>query len=148
VSDRVLVIDDSLHPRLARELRNRGRRSRHIEDLALRSSLDPQVLRSVFSHFDDPVLITGDDDMPAEHAGVIASVGATIATIRHWTQKESRIGTWEGQQHRTEEEWDQEIVHRWAHVMQLQRTGSIRRYGLAKHGIWKPLPKKRRRQRA
>lgn len=143
MSDRVLVIDENLNPRLARELRHRGRRASAVEDLRLKSALDPELIRRVFLFFDDPVLVTGDDDMPAEHSAVLASVSATVATIRSWNAKDADIGSWEGQKHRTEDEWSQEIVHRWAQAMQAQRTGTIRRYGPHSHATWRP-PRRRR----
>jgi hypothetical protein len=138
MSDRVLVIDENLNPRLARELRNRGRRARPVEDLAMKSALDPELIRRVFAFFDDPVLVTADDAMPAEHGDVLKSVQATIATVRPWDALHADIGDWEGQKHRTEEEWSQEVVHRWAHRMQTQQRGTWRRYSVNSHSLWRP----------
>jgi hypothetical protein len=138
MSGRILVIDENLNPQLARDLRRRGRRSRAVEDLGLKSTLDPELIQKVFQLYDDPVLVTADDSMPAEHANVISSVNATIATIKRWDRAEAYVGDWEGQLHRSEEEWSQEIVHRWAHAMQRQQTGSVRRYGVASHAQWRP----------
>jgi hypothetical protein len=137
VSARVLVIDENLNPRLARELRHRGRRSRTVEDLGLKSALDADLIRRVFALFDDPVLVTADDSMPAEHEEVLRSVDATIATLRPWTPTAADVGRWEGQDHRSEEEWLQEIVHRWAHAMQTQDRGTFRRYGPRSSAPWR-----------
>jgi hypothetical protein len=144
MSDRVLVIDSDLNLRLAKELRNRGRRSRAVEELGLKGSLDPVVIQKVFVLYDDPVLVTGDDDMPAEHATELASVSATVAVVHPWNEEKAHIGKWEGQDHRREDEWEAEIVHRWAHVIQLQRTGTIRRYSVNSYGDWKPKRRSRR----
>lgn len=141
MSERVLVIDENLNPRLARELRNRGRRSRAIEDLGLKSALDAELIRKVFALFEDPVLITADDSMPAEHESVLLSVRATVATLRPWHAKAAHVGDWEGQTHRSEEEWSQEIVHRWAHTMQTQTPGTFRRYGPNSNATWR-LPRR------
>jgi hypothetical protein len=137
MSDRVLVIDENLNPRLARELRNRGRRAVAVEDLRLKSALDPELIEKVFELYDGPVLITADDAMPAEHGALLAKVQATLAVVKPWVREEAHSGNWEGQDHRSEEEWSQEIVHRWAHTIQAQRAGTIRRYSVASHAIWR-----------
>jgi hypothetical protein len=74
----------------------------------------------------EPVLVTGDDDMPGEHQGLVAQLEVTIATV------DGRLGPGWGRQ-----EWKKEIVHRWAHSMQLQTPGTIRRYSVAKHHAWR-----------
>jgi predicted nuclease of predicted toxin-antitoxin system len=146
MSDRVLVFDADLNPRLARELRNRGRRASSIEELRLKGALDPDVIAKVFAFFTDPVLVTGDDGMPAEHASNLTAVNATVAVVHPWDKETADIGSWEGQAHRTEDEWEAEIVHRWAHLIQEQRTGTIRRYAVNSYGDWKPRRKTRRRR--
>lgn len=135
---RVMVIDEDLNERLARELRNRGRRARAVTEIGLRGEHDTTVLRKVFELFDDVILITGDDSMPADHAGTLSSIGATVATVTPWDEDTAYVGTWEGRTRRNEEEWEQEIVHRWAHAMEDQTSGSVRRYALLRHGVWKP----------
>jgi len=133
-----MVIDEDLNERLARELRNRGRRARAVTEIGLRGEHDTTVLRKVFDLFEDVILVTGDDSMPADHAGTIHAIAATVATVMPWTAKIADVGTWEGRVHRNEEEWEQEIVHRWAHAMEHQAPGSVRRYTLLRHGVWKP----------
>ena len=146
MSDRVLVFDADLNPRLARECRNRGRRASSVEELRLKGALDPEVIARAFAFFPDAVLVTGDDGMPAEHAAALAAVNATVAVIRPWSRKAAHIGSWEGQEHRNEDEWEAEIVHRWAHLIQAQRTGTIRRYSANTYGDWKPKRRSRRRR--
>jgi Domain of unknown function (DUF5615) len=145
VLSRVLVIDESLNPRLAKELRNRGRHARPVQDLGLKGASDAELIRRVFGLYDDPVLVTADDFMPAEHAGVLLSVNATVATIRPWIESMALTDEWGGERRRNQGEWEEEIVHRWVHVMQIQRTGTTRRYGLAANAIWR---RPRRRARA
>lgn len=127
MSERVLVIDEDLPPNLANALLKRGRRATSLQDLRLKSSLDPDVIRKVFAigFFDDPVLITGDDDMPAEHASVLDEVTATVAVVKPWSRDEAFVSRWEGQDHRGEDEWEHEIVQRWAHSIQTQPTGTV-----------------------
>jgi hypothetical protein len=147
MSDRVLVFDADLNPRLARECRNRGRRAASVEELRLKGALDPEVIEAVFGRFfDDPVLVTGDDGMPAEHAAALKAVNATVAVIEPWDKETATIGNWEGQEHRNEDEWEAEIVHRWGHLIQTQRRGTIRRYSASSYGLWKPRRGKRRRR--
>jgi hypothetical protein len=116
-----------------------------IEELRLKGTLDPEVIRKVFQLFDHPVLITGDDGMPAEHASVLAEVKATIAVVRPWKERDAFVGRWEGLDHRSEDEWEQEIVHRWAQMIQTQKTGTIRRYAFKSYGEWKPPRRIKRR---
>jgi hypothetical protein len=146
VLSRVLVIDENLNPRLARGLRNRGRNSRAVEDIGLKGTPDAELIMRVFGLYDDPVLVTGDDFMPAEHAGALESVNATVATVRPWVESEALTDTWDGQRRRNQSEWEEEVVHRWAHAIQTQRRGTVRRYGLAAHAPWR-RPRKRRRSR-
>ncbi len=86
----------------------------------------------------DPwVLVTADDKMPDEHRDRVRDLGATLATID---------GSWEAfcARHSLElsqEHFKRETVHRWAHVMQEQDDGEVRRYTPLNHAAWK----KRRR---
>ncbi len=146
MSERVLVIDEDLPPHLANALLRRGRRATSVQDLRLKSSLDPYVIRKVFGFYDDPVLITGDNDMPAEHASVLAEVNATVAVVKPWSPEEGFVSRWEGQDHRGEDEWEHEVVQRWAHSIQGQVTGTVRRYSLSSHAPWRPPRRPRKRK--
>src|SRR5687768_1285014 len=87
---------------------------------------DPELLRGVFGgDYNDPVLVTGDDHMPDDHAGLVASLGCTIATIRPGDSYDP-----------LEDLYEREIVHRWAHQIQEQPTGTIRRYSLIGSRTW------------
>lgn len=123
--DRVLVIDESLNKRLANELRGRGRSAHSVGDLGLRSALDPELIRELVRRLADPVLVTADDHMPADHADVIAQSGLTIATI------EPLPGD------RVDDSYEREVVHRYAHRMHEQESGTVMRYRLARPLRWR-----------
>jgi hypothetical protein len=116
-----LVIDADLNKRIATELKRRGRDAVGVSELQMRHALDPDLLRALAQLFHDEhwVLVTGDDNMPAVHADVIAEVKATIATID--PRRPSPYAD-------NEDGWGREIVHRWAHLMERQPSGMIRRY--------------------
>jgi hypothetical protein len=127
-----LVLDENLNPRLATELTRRGRNATRVQELGLRGSADPQLLDKLDSQLDIWVLVTADDRLPDSHSEAVHRVGATVATINP-----EREAGW------PLEEWRREIVHRWAHTMQDQAEGTLRRYTLRRHGVWRP-----RRRRA
>jgi hypothetical protein len=133
--NRLLVIDENLTTRLAGELRDRGREARSFGQLGLRGATDPDALRRLFALFPDCVLVTGDDSMPAEHADVIAQVRATLATI----DPDRPAGY-------VQDQWERDVVHRWAHAMQVQGDGLIRRYSLGAHRVWAPRLRKPHRR--
>jgi hypothetical protein len=124
-----LVIDADLNRRIATELKRRGRRAVALSELQLRHAKDPELLMSLAEYFgDEPwVLVTGDDKMPAVHPDVIQEVGATLATVdgrRPPTYLDDEDG------------WGREVVHRWAHLMEKQTPGSIRRYSAGGGRNW------------
>lgn len=128
---RILVVDASLNaPRIASELRKRGRVARSAQELKLARFKDPPLLEALCSHFDDPVLVTADDKMPLVHGDLIRQLGATIATLEPWERHPNLV---ESQTAETndQEAYEREIVHRWAHSMQGQERGAVRRYFLA-----------------
>lgn len=125
---RTLVIDESLHSRLAFELRGRGRQAASVSALGLIGSSDPQLLDRLDGLLDDWVLVTADDDLPREHAAVLAAARATVATI----EPDRDAAAWPLDAYRSE------VVHRWAHAMHAQRRGSARRYGLTSQRAWLP----------
>jgi hypothetical protein len=127
LSQCTLVLDENLNPRLATELSRRGRDATRVQELGLRGSADPQLLDKLDGQLDTWVLVTADDALPKSHAEAVQRVRATIATINP-----EREAGW------PLETWRREIVHRWAHAMQEQAAGTIRRYTLRRHGIWRP----------
>jgi hypothetical protein len=124
---RLLVIDESLDKRLAQQLEGRVRRAKSADWLGMCGMKDEVLLRALAKLPEvEPVLVTGDDDMPGEHRDIVAQLKVTIATV------DGRPGPGWGR-----EEWKKEIVHRWAHSMQLQTAGTIRRYSVAQHHPWR-----------
>jgi PIN like domain len=125
-SARILVLDENLPGRLATELEERGRRATRVSALQLKGSEDPDLLAAIAERFDDWVLVTADDRMPADHAEAIAAVNATLAIIaparRDWPTHA----------------WRREVVHRWAHAMHDQKSGTLRRYAVRSHALWRP----------
>jgi PIN like domain len=132
---RTLVIDENLPKRLATELNYRGRNAASVSALGLRGSLDPELLRKLDAQLDgDWVLVTADDAMPEDHAEALRNVGGTVATINP-----DRDEGWDI------DAWRREVVHRWAHVMHDQPTGSVRRYSLRRHTTWRRRLRRRPR---
>jgi hypothetical protein len=121
VTKATLVVDADLNKRIATELKRRGRNAIGVSELQLRHALDPDLLRALAQllHGERWVLVTGDDNMPAVHADVIAELNATIATIDPRRPADYADN---------EDGWGREIVHRWAHVMEGQPSGASRRY--------------------
>ena len=100
-----------------------------ISELQLRHAKDPALLQALAEHFgEEPwVLVTGDDNMPAVHAEVILELGATLATV-----DQRRPPGYGGD----EDAWGREVVHRWAHTIEKQPPGSIRRYSAGGGRRW------------
>ena len=124
---RIIVIDEDLPQRLRTELWNRGRTTERVRFYGLSGSLDPALLPALAAQLDDCVLVTGDDKMPLAHAAIVASVGATIATVE--PRRPEGV---------TLDAWRREVVHRWAHKIHEQRDGEVRRYSYTTHRIWTP----------
>jgi hypothetical protein len=99
---RVLLLDEGLPRRLADELIARGRPAR-----ALRGPVaDAELLASLG---DGDVLVTTDAALPREHRHALR--GRVVAVVIAHDEDDKR-----------------ETVHRWAHQMAGQGTGSARRY--------------------
>lgn len=125
----VLVIDASLDNRIASELRARGREAVALSQLGFHNLEDPPMLLAVsrrFSAVDDPfVLVTSDDAMPGDHGAELNKFDITLATV------DPRVP--EGY---TQNSWGRDVIHRWAHAMQMQTPATWRRYSLTRHSVW------------
>jgi hypothetical protein len=134
----LIVIDEDCSTRLPAELVKRGRQATSVQRLGLKGLDDSPLLRALDKALKKPwVLFTGDDTMPYEHAETIAVLGATIATIdgehkRICASKSIAMG---------QEEWRHETLHRWAHVIAVQKPGAVRRYSPFQHRLWTPRAK-------
>jgi hypothetical protein len=135
---RLLFIDESLSKRLAALLKHRGRAAQSSSEAKLLEMKDEPLLREIYKDGKDIVFVTADDDLPAEHPGVLKEVGATIATIAPFER-----GKWQAHPEALsdEEAWKREIVSRWAHSMQEQERRTFRRYHLNGGRRW--VPRKR-----
>ena len=132
-----LVIDADLNKRLGTELGFRGRNARALAELSLHHEKDEPMLRSLVERAGNPaewVLVTGDDAMPDDHADVLAELGITLATVDPRRPTDVH-----------EDAWRRDVVHRWAHAMQTQNPGTLRRYSVTRHGLWRPRRTGRRR---
>jgi len=133
----LLVIDADIDNRMATELKARGRRAASAAELGVHRMKDEQLLRALvqmLSPATDWVLVTGDDAMPDDHGAVIAELELTVATI----DPRRPVSTHEAA-------WRRDVIHRWAHDLQAQTSGSTRRYSLTRHGLWRPRRSGRRR---
>jgi hypothetical protein len=101
----------------------------------MRELTDPLLIRALSSRsgLGDWVLVTGNDGMPAEHPRVFERFNPTVATIDP-RQPETV----------TEVEWRTDVAQRWAHAMQAQDRGTVRRYSIGGSRIWTPRPIHRR----
>jgi hypothetical protein len=123
---RTLVIDENLPKRLATELRYRGRDAQPVSALGLRGSAAPELLRKLDAQLDDWLLVTADDGLPEQHAAAVREVRATVATVHPVREHGWRL-----------DPWRREVAHRWAYVMHDQPTGTVRRYSLRRHVLWR-----------
>lgn len=136
--EREIVIDEDLDKRLARDLKERGRKAVSCDEAGTRHLLDEPMLDKLAQRADPWVLVTGDDHMPEEHAAKVAEVGATIATVdgdvEGWNQSHGKA--------LTQDQFRKETVQRWAHVIARQGPGEIRRYNPTTSAVWKPKVRK------
>lgn len=82
------------------------------------------------------VLVTANESMPAEHAAVLAETHLTVAVLDGAVADEIHP-----------DHWKRDIVHRWAHSMERQQDGTIRRYSPLRHGLWTERRRPVRRRR-
>lgn len=138
-NSRLVVTDANINPRISTTLENRGRRSVSCKRLGLDRLRDPPLLDALATKYadEDWVLLTADDDMPADHGPQITRLGLTIATI----------GGENRPQGEAEEKFIWETAHRWVHHMadpEHHPREEIRRYYPTSHGAW--IPKRRHRR--
>jgi predicted nuclease of predicted toxin-antitoxin system len=123
----VLIIDECLSTKLAKELRERGRPSESLAALRLRGQSDPEVIAAIAEYPQPCVVVTADAGMPLDWADEIARAGTTIAVIDSRHGDDYLIA-----------EWYRDVAHRWAHVMRSQPSGSVHRYTASGHREWRP----------
>jgi hypothetical protein len=111
---RVLQLDEGLPLRLAAELTARGRPARALRATPGAPDTDAALIRWLGPGV---VLVTTDEGLPREHRALLRETRATVAIV-----------------HATGEGAKRETVHRWAHVMAAQATGTVRRYSPRRAG--------------
>lgn len=134
--ERLLIVDADLPRRLATYLECRGRKARSTASLGLgEGTIDPDLLTRLASRVDlgEWVLVTGDDSMPAEHSDLFDRLRPTVATIDP-RRPEGLLEIY----------WRFDVVHRWAHRMQEQPPGMVRRYSLRGSAVWTVRKRHRR----
>ncbi len=125
---RKLFIDEDLNRRIPIELRKRGHKhAQWMPAAGFQGFKDPQLIRGIATLDAEAVLVTGDFNMPATHAAVISKTRLTLAIIDPVHPPEY-----------SHDEWDREVVHKWAHKMEEQERGSIRIYTVRGSREWKP----------
>ena len=132
-----LVIDADVNKRVATELNARGRQAVAVSEVDLHRREDEPLLRGLVTQFGAPeswILVTGDDAMPDEHGDLLAELGVTLATL----DPRQPAGL-------SQDAWRRDVVHRWAHAIGRQGIGTIRRYSLHRHGLWRPRRSGKRR---
>lgn len=124
---RLLVIDASTNKRIATELKARGRAARSTTEMGLRSALDPDLLKALRKLDDGWVLVAADDHMPEDHSDVVTALRPTMAIIDPVVPTE----------YVSDDEYERDVVHKWAHRIQLQEEGTIFRYNIRGRHVWK-----------
>jgi hypothetical protein len=117
---RLVVVDANLNWQLAACLVRRGREAVALKDLNPQKPDDPFVLRMLANLYANQewLFLTADDALPGEHAGIVAHLSITVATV-------------DGDRPRgdAEEKFLWESVHRWAHYMiEKQALATVVRY--------------------
>lgn len=129
---RLLVLDADIAKRVATELNTRGRPAISVYTLSLAEKEDPDLLEALYTEFgtcgNDWSLATADDRMPYVHQAAVSTSPIAISTV----DPRRAPG------YRNTDEWRRDIVHRWAHAMQEQAPGTVRRYSLKSYRAWVP----------
>jgi hypothetical protein len=123
-----LVLDADINWKLAHELRRRHRADATALRLeGLDHLKDGAVLKALAADFEPCVFVTWDNKMPKVHAAELRHHRATLAVI-------NRVGlaTWAG----NEDSYIRDVVHRWAHRMELQEGPSVALYSSSAGPRW------------
>lgn len=130
---RPVIIDECLPKRLAAQLRGRGRSASAVSDMGLQGVLDQPLLEAIAAQWPDHVLVTTDDNMPADHRETLRRTRVTVAIVD--PQRPPGV---------EEKHWEYDVVHRWIHQIGEQSPGTIRRYA-EKSRPWTDRRGRRRR---
>jgi Domain of unknown function (DUF5615) len=125
---RTLVLDENLNKRLSTELEHRGRNATRVTKLGLQGTEDPDLLRRLDEMLVGWILVTADDALPDDHPDAIVEMRGAISVVAPQPRNEPRSEL---------DAWRCEVVQRSAHVMHDQAPGTVRRYSLRRHGVWR-----------
>jgi hypothetical protein len=124
---RFVVFDEDMPRRLSTQMQNRCRTAVRVTELGLRGTDDPDLIAILAERHPDCVLVTGNYWMPEEHVAAVRASPIAIAAI------DPRVPAGYAQH-----EWRCDVAHRWAHSIQGQRAGSVKRYAIGSSGRWTP----------
>jgi hypothetical protein len=115
-----LVLDADINWKLAHELRRRAR----VEATALRLEglaklKDGAVLKALATDFEPCVFVTWDNKMAKVHAAELRHHRSTLAVVNR-----AGLAAWTG----TEDSYIRDVIHRWAHRMEMQDGPSVALY--------------------
>jgi hypothetical protein len=123
---RLLIIDEDLPKRLAWLLAKRGRNVTSNSRLGWTGHKDHAFLPDLARDYPHAALVTGDIHMPAAHSEILATLPNVTLAIVHKFARPPEFKV---------DEWEWEVVDRWAHRMEAQLEGTYAVYGL-KVGRW------------
>jgi hypothetical protein len=113
----LVVVDETLPPRVADELDHRGYPARPIGAVGLAGAAEPDLFDRLHEALGSSfVLLTYDPALMVEHRDALLARGTSVALIRPRPRRELR----------TVAQWQHEVAHRWAHVY-ARRAGGVRR---------------------
>jgi hypothetical protein len=117
-----LVLDEDVNWKIAPELTARGYDATSSEQMGLagRRVKDPVWLYILSRQSTPCVLVSFDNKMPTRHRADLIKRGSTVAYI---DSKAPRAGL-------TREQYTREVIHRWAHRMANQKSGTLYKYRL------------------
>jgi len=105
--------------KLSRELARRGfQGATSVRTLNIGGKKDGALIKWLSTHAEPCTLITWDNKMPLNHRSELDHFGLTLAVVDDRVRRDGL----------NEEEFYRDVVHRWAHRMQLQAPGERRRY--------------------
>jgi hypothetical protein len=114
----LLVIDEDMNWKLARELRRRGMIAKAVKELGLHGLKDGALIKALAELNERCVLVTYDGKMPFSHRAQLDHFGTTLAVVGRRTKRDGL----------NEDELYRDVVHRNAHRMAIQPQSTSYRY--------------------
>ncbi|HEY4279709.1 MAG TPA: hypothetical protein VGM91_15900 [Conexibacter sp.] len=118
---RRLILDEDITHKLARELENRGKTAGAVLHQRIDGRKDGALFKAL-RDLEPYVLVTWDNKMPFVHTHELEHHGTTLAVV-------NRAAFYKVQhEYANEVVFIREVVHRWAHVIQIQTPNTVRSY--------------------